>query len=59
MAKKVDPQIRVMNRDLQDLIRDKLYGYMQEPKGKKVIKIPVKAVKKIAKEIAARAIIGH
>jgi len=55
-------QIRVMKADLKDLIRDEIYGAASAlvcPPNGKVLVIPHEAVKRIAKRIANRAVIGH
>jgi len=61
-----DPaQIRIMRADMKDMIRDELYGAGLKEHGdialggKNVICIPVSEVKKIAKRIAKRAMVGH
>jgi len=64
MAKKkvkVKSQIRVMKPDLQDLIRDEIYGAGSDhqPDFAEYVLIPKKRVAKLAKRIARRAIIGH
>ena len=55
---KVDSQIRVMKRDLKDMIRDELYGAGVSFEDEFVC-IPKKKVAEIAKHIAKRATIGH
>jgi len=54
---KVHPQIRVMNDDLQDLIRHEIYGSGRQ--GKHRLHIKLKSVKKIAERVAMRAVVGH
>lgn len=54
---KVHPQIRVMKGDLQDLIRHELYAFKM--KDEPWIIMPMDRVKKLAKHIAARAMVGH
>jgi hypothetical protein len=50
--------LKIQSRDLQDLIRDEIYG-AAEGEGVSVICIPMEKVKKIARKIAARVFIGH
>jgi len=54
---KVHPQVRIMKADLQDMIRDELYAYQKEHEIWVVI--PIHDVKKLAKRIAMRSMVGH
>lgn len=60
VPKKVDPQVRVQKRDLEDLIRDEIYGASSiSPAIHKIVVLHYKEVAKLAKRIARRAIVGH
>lgn len=54
---KAHPQVRVMKADLMDMIRDELYSY--KLKDDPWIIMPADHVKKLAKRIAMRSMVGH
>jgi hypothetical protein len=59
---KVDSQVRIQRADLKDLIRDEVYGAaIANPANaaSSLLILRKEDVKKLAKRIANRAIIGH
>lgn len=52
-------EVKISKKDLADLIRDEIYGATIWPECKKIIFLHSGDVKKIAKKIAMRTIIGH